>query len=166
VPAMIFIPSESIALANCLASLSVGNVLVCLACARLETSRHCLGASTETNQQSEIVRLLNSGDPSAALNSARILRRRSRSGIDIDQYPALMLFAIVPTSKRLRCYSGTVRSLRSQVGEAFAVQKDDLALVRIEKSQSSSIVELVKCAGNGLQGKPQIVRDIAPVHGE
>jgi hypothetical protein len=164
---MIFIPSESIALANCLASLSVGNVLVCLACARLETSRHCLGASTETNQQSEIVRLLNSGDPSAALNSARILRCRFRSGIDIDQYPAPMLFAIVPpTSQRLGRYSDTVRSLRSQVGEAFAVQKDDLALVRIEKSQSSSIVELVKCAGNGLQGKPQIVRDIAPVHGE
>jgi hypothetical protein len=29
-PTMIFIPSESIAFANCLASLSVGNVLVCL----------------------------------------------------------------------------------------------------------------------------------------
>jgi hypothetical protein len=52
------------------------------------------------------VRLLNSGDPSAALNSARILRCRFRSGIDIDQYPALMLFAIVPTSQTIAMLLG------------------------------------------------------------
>jgi hypothetical protein len=31
-------------------SLSVGNVVACLACARLEAIRRCFGASTETNQ--------------------------------------------------------------------------------------------------------------------
>ena len=49
---MIFIPSESIDLANCLASLSVGNVLVCLAAGGRGFNRDaCFGASTETNHR-------------------------------------------------------------------------------------------------------------------
>ena len=46
-PATMFIPSESIARANCLASFSVGNVLVCLIGA--DFNRRCFGASNETN---------------------------------------------------------------------------------------------------------------------
>ena len=49
-PTMIFIPSESIAFANCLASLSVGNVFVCLIDAD-DFNRHCFGASNETNHR-------------------------------------------------------------------------------------------------------------------
>jgi hypothetical protein len=50
VPTMIFIPSESIAFANCLASLSVGNVLVCPVDAG-DVNRHCFDASNETNHR-------------------------------------------------------------------------------------------------------------------
>lgn len=51
-PAETFIPSASIALANCLASLSVGKVFVCLAMGvREETGPFCFGVSTETNQR-------------------------------------------------------------------------------------------------------------------
>ena len=49
---MIFIPSESIDLANCLASLSVGNVLVCLAAGGRGFNRVArFGASTETDHR-------------------------------------------------------------------------------------------------------------------
>jgi hypothetical protein len=51
VPAVTFIPSDSIALANCLASISFGNVLVPLEeGARDVAGRHTLGASVETYQ--------------------------------------------------------------------------------------------------------------------
>ena len=49
VPAMTFNPSDNIALANCLASISVGNDFVCLgAGARDDLGRHSLGLSNET----------------------------------------------------------------------------------------------------------------------
>jgi hypothetical protein len=52
VPAVTFIPSESFAFANCLASLSVGNDFVCLTEGdREETGPCCFGVSTETNQR-------------------------------------------------------------------------------------------------------------------
>jgi hypothetical protein len=54
---MIFIPLESIDLANCLASLSVGNVLACLADGGF--NRPCFGASTETNHRLVVVPLAN-----------------------------------------------------------------------------------------------------------
>ena len=48
-PTIIFIPSESIAFANCLASLSVGNVFVCLIDAD-DFNRRCFGSrSREVN---------------------------------------------------------------------------------------------------------------------
>jgi hypothetical protein len=51
VPAMTFNPSDNIALANCLASISVGNDFVCLgAGARDDLGRHSLGLSNETYQ--------------------------------------------------------------------------------------------------------------------
>jgi hypothetical protein len=51
VPAMIFNPSDNIALANCLASISVGNDLDCLGPgARDDLGRHWLGLSNETYQ--------------------------------------------------------------------------------------------------------------------
>jgi len=59
---MIFIPSESIAFANCLASLSVGNVLVCLVDAD-DFNRHRFGASTDTNHRSAITERLAMGNP-------------------------------------------------------------------------------------------------------
>jgi hypothetical protein len=46
---MMFRPAASISFANCLASASVKNVVVCLADDREESSRF-LGISTETNQ--------------------------------------------------------------------------------------------------------------------
>ena len=49
VPAMTFNPSDNIALANCLASISVGNDFDCLgAGARDDRGRHWLGLSIET----------------------------------------------------------------------------------------------------------------------
>jgi hypothetical protein len=53
VPAVTFRPSDSIAIANCLASISVGNDFVCLARGTAEEKRckrKCFGVSTETNQ--------------------------------------------------------------------------------------------------------------------
>ena len=51
-PAVTFIPSESFAFANCLASLSVGNDFVSLTEGdREETGPCCFGVSTETNQR-------------------------------------------------------------------------------------------------------------------
>ena len=51
VPAMTFNPSDNLALANCLASISVGNDFDCLgARARDELGRHSLGLSNETYQ--------------------------------------------------------------------------------------------------------------------
>ena len=51
-PAVTFIPSESFAFANCLASFSVGNDFVCLTeGAREETDPCFFGVSTETNQR-------------------------------------------------------------------------------------------------------------------
>lgn len=50
-PAVTLRPSDSIALANCLASISFGNALVCLGDgARDVACRHSLGASVETYQ--------------------------------------------------------------------------------------------------------------------
>ena len=62
-PAMTFIPSESIAFARCLALLSVGNVSVCLV--RFDDfNRHCFGASKETNHRLVVtVRLAKMGNP-------------------------------------------------------------------------------------------------------
>jgi hypothetical protein len=53
VPAVTFRPSDSIAIANCLASISVGNDFVSLARGTAEEKRRkpkCFGVSTETNQ--------------------------------------------------------------------------------------------------------------------
>src|SRR6516164_1354381 len=49
VPATILFLFESISFANCLASVSVGKVLVCLA--NVCSPRRCFGISTETNQR-------------------------------------------------------------------------------------------------------------------
>ena len=52
-PAVTFRPSDSIAIANCLASISVENDFVCLARGTAEEKRRkrkCFGVSTETNQ--------------------------------------------------------------------------------------------------------------------
>ena len=50
-PAVTFSPSDNIALANCLASISFGNAFVCLEDgARADFGRHWLGASVETYQ--------------------------------------------------------------------------------------------------------------------
>ena len=50
-PAVTLSPSDSIVLANCLASISFGNALVCLEeGARDVAGRHSLGASVETYQ--------------------------------------------------------------------------------------------------------------------
>jgi hypothetical protein len=57
VPATILYLFESISFANCLASVSVGNVLVCLAGVDRDASRNCFGSSTETNQWWVTVRL-------------------------------------------------------------------------------------------------------------
>lgn len=63
-PAVTFIPSASLAFANSLASLSVGNVFACLAKdVREGTGPLCFGVSTETNQRSVmIVRLAMTAD--------------------------------------------------------------------------------------------------------
>jgi hypothetical protein len=51
VPAMTLNPSDNIALANCLASISVGNDFDCLGeGARDEVGRHWIGLSIETYQ--------------------------------------------------------------------------------------------------------------------
>ena len=56
VPAVTFIPSASLAFANCLASLSVGNVFACLAKdVREGTGPVCFGVSTETNHRSVMI---------------------------------------------------------------------------------------------------------------
>ena len=56
VPAMTFNPSDNIALANCLASISVGNEFDRLGeGARDDLARHWLGLSIETYQQWEII---------------------------------------------------------------------------------------------------------------
>jgi hypothetical protein len=56
VPAVTLNPSDNIAFANCLASLSVGNGLVFLGTGtRDDLSRHSLGPSTETYQRLVIV---------------------------------------------------------------------------------------------------------------
>jgi hypothetical protein len=70
VPAIIFVPSESIAFANCFASLSVANVLVCLAWV---VNRRSLGDSTETNHRLVTARRAKMDVPSLLLNSAKIL---------------------------------------------------------------------------------------------
>jgi len=70
VPAIIFIPSESIAFENCLASLSVANVLVCLAWV---VNRRSLGDSTETNHRLVTARRAKMDVPWLLLNSAKIL---------------------------------------------------------------------------------------------
>jgi hypothetical protein len=58
VPAVTFSPSDNIAFANCLASISFGNALVCLGDgARDEFGRHWLGASVETYQRLLIKRI-------------------------------------------------------------------------------------------------------------
>lgn len=51
-PAETLRPSDSIAIANCLASVSVGNDFVSLArvAAEEKSERKCFGVSTETNQ--------------------------------------------------------------------------------------------------------------------
>jgi hypothetical protein len=63
VPAVTLNPADSIAFANCLASISVGKAFVRRADgARDEVGRHCCGVSTETYQRFLMARI----DPSPA----------------------------------------------------------------------------------------------------
>ena len=57
-PAVTFRPSDSIAIAKCLASISVGNDFVSLAKCPEEKRRNPFGVATETNQRLVISRYL------------------------------------------------------------------------------------------------------------
>jgi hypothetical protein len=82
---MIFIPSESIAFANCLASLSVRNVFVRLIDAD-DFNRHCFGASNETNHRLVVTeRLAKMGNPIGALRLHERLCHVPSGGNDSDQ---------------------------------------------------------------------------------
>jgi hypothetical protein len=95
VPAIIFIPSERIAFANCLASLSVGNVLVCLV-ASDDFNRHCFGASNETNH-----RLVTARGPNwTSLGCLELCENSGlpfRSCVDINQKCTLCWRCPIPT---------------------------------------------------------------------
>jgi hypothetical protein len=101
VPAIIFTPSESIAFANCLASLSVANVLVCLAWV---VKRRSFGDSTETNHRLVTAPRAKMDVPWLLLNSAKILGcRLDRALISIKNVPCAGDVRSRPL-RQLRCH--------------------------------------------------------------
>jgi hypothetical protein len=77
VPAVTFNPSDNIAIANCLASISVGNDFVCLGeGARDDLGRHWLGHSNETYQRLLVKRIDPSTDRQIAFSLPLILLRQ------------------------------------------------------------------------------------------